>query len=69
MPTKPDLSQPADLHWVPADETPKGAAPEWVGERRQFASLREAVLFAMTELPESEQVTAWIGDRQRTALP
>jgi hypothetical protein len=60
MTTERDLEQRADVYWFPADHIPAcGAA--YGGERKMFATLREAVLFVMTELPEGDRDTAWIG--------
>jgi hypothetical protein len=42
MPAEPDLSQPADMYWLPANEKPS-PGPEWNGERLQFATVRDAV--------------------------
>jgi hypothetical protein len=52
-----NLDQPADAHWIPKEELGRTG---WVGRRRNFESVRAAVLFIKTVLSEEERKTAWI---------
>jgi hypothetical protein len=53
------LDLPADVFWTPADQIPE-TGPDWAGNQRHFATLREAVRFAMEELTTADRANIWI---------
>jgi hypothetical protein len=53
------LDQPADVHWMPADQVSE-AKPDWGGHERHFGSLRRAIDFVMHELTIAGRANAWI---------
>lgn len=46
----PDLNQPAEVHWMRGEHS--SASDSWGERQRQFPTLREAVEFARSGLPE-----------------
>ena len=58
------LDQPADVHWMPADEV-REARPDWPGHERHFASLSGAIDFVMQELTIADRANVTITTEDR----